>query len=281
MNACLFRSIRGPLLLIVGLATAVAWAPRANAACPSDPVPALWWSYPAQGAVGIPTNTRVWLASNGTHSVVFEGIPAEMDREVGGHILPLLNPGTTYTVEVLVTSRAGGATTSETLTFTTGSGPVLDAPEAPAVSLESVAVDTGLLSYGLLPDGAAFCDAVHEAAHCYDGGQNTVVSFRSSSTPVFWFLGPSRPDNRLGSWWPGSCGQPEVVVLPWQDCVSLQAVNAAGMTSPVVELCLPGKEPQPVDPASGGGCSSGLPWRGPPIALLAPCLLAALIRRAS
>lgn len=238
MNVGLLRSIRRALLLIVALA-ATSWAPRASATCIADPIPALMWSYPAHGDTGVPTNTRVWLyPRKGVQAVVvLDGTP--LDKDDGGFVLPRLEPNTTYMVEIHL-EALGGAGSTESLSFTTGSSALTEAPCADA-SIASSSRDDNV-SYRTVPENAALCDSIH-ALHCYDTGQNTVVSFDTSSSPLFWRIGNgvrSGEGTIMGSWWPGSCGPPEVVLHPWGDCMELQAVNAAGMRSDITTVCLSG-----------------------------------------
>jgi len=232
------------LMLAVGL-TMMPWGPGAIASCIADPVPGRMFSYPAPEDVGVPTNTRifVWTRLGVSASVFFGG--TELERIRHGYELPLLEPYTTYSVDIYYQAVEGAAAT-ETLTFTTGAGPLTEPPKAPVVSAVEAVRNTSLFTNGVVPSNAEPCQKVHQW-HCYDTGQDIRVSFSADSRPVFWTIGhEAEVKGELmvrGSLWPGQCGQPEVVLHDWVDCVDLQVFNAAEMGSPAVEVCLPGKEP--------------------------------------
>jgi len=266
------RSLLGALLLTTVTAPG---GPSSHAACPSRTE--LLWSYPADGDVGVPTNSRLWL-----HPSLVSSVSASLDGAplasfgAWSYELPELQPNTTYTVTVTLEIDPD-TTATEALTFTTGPGPLTDAPKAPDVEVVDI-IERGFdFETDYKPSGP-ICEVLHSLP-CPDIGQDTLVYLESSTVPLFWRLS--------NTWWPGSCGQPEIVVThgPW--CLDVEAVNAAGLTS-ATQVCLPGNtppepveagpEPTPdtVEPATGAGtgCVGGrdqTPWAA---ALLLAILLA-------
>lgn len=140
-NRTLVRLALGALSLGAALP-----APSAHAQSCDEPV-VVHSSYPADGAMGVPTNTPVYLYGPeleiGTHDITLEdGSGTEPSIEVlpaeGGLLVDAflgLQPSTTY--DVTVTPRAGGEGWSAT--FTTGTGPSTPVQlEAPIVGVSVI-----------------------------------------------------------------------------------------------------------------------------------------------
>jgi hypothetical protein len=200
---------------------AAAVASSAQAQSCSDPN-SVHSSYPVDGAMGVPTNTPVFLYGSDltatTHDVTLEGGTGDVSFEVqateGGLLVDAFlgfAPSTAY--ELTVTPRAGGDVWSAT--FTTGTGPAtLVQLEAPDVTVSVIDQEQGS------------CGVV--SAICVNGSVPARMTFEAIVGGEVVSLGG---------------GQPVPVFLPnsgnvaSNGCVDVRVREPGGNVSPTTRVC--------------------------------------------
>jgi MYXO-CTERM domain-containing protein len=222
-----------------------------------QPPPAIVWSYPTDGATGVPTNARIFVFTTrlGQETIFLNGERLEHDTAnprlgSGARLLPR----TEYAVSV---SLLGVQTTAPLgFRFTTGDGPAPAGPP-PAPVVDRV---TQLAMRNL----SAKCTAVWQASGCYDTGQNTHLVFETAARPLLFFVLPRDAGPVPFTMpWPGECGHPEIYVsnqggTACQRDYQIHAVSVTGEETIADFSCSAG--PQPRGPGSprtpeAGGCT--------------------------
>jgi hypothetical protein len=212
---------------------------------------AILWSYPADNAVNVPTNTRyLWvLATNSLFvaappSVTINGEPLTYPQ---GYILNHLAPNTRY--EVVVADAVFGEPEAPiTLTFTTGDGP-RDAAAPLAFSINS-ATKQELLN--ISPCGRA----VLGSQTCFDSGPVSAVTLDvtvEGEEVIAWVIG-SKQGTIV---WPASCGAPTTYIYDQMinnpsQCFTLTGFDVLGNSFKHEPYCMVNPdavEPDAVDTA--------------------------------
>jgi hypothetical protein len=237
---------------IMVLAAATAAAGHAHAKC-APPVPAIVWSFPADGATDVPTNTRVVVLTSmggpAPGQIAVNGAP------VSGSAVPYsFEPALEPNKEHLVTFAVGLSQPVQLgFRFTTGAGPApAPAPGRPKVDRQTTS-DTRDLSPA--------CAAALQVGGCFDTGENTHLVFETTSRPLYWLI--ERKPGGTGDWrpptlWPGECGPPGDFIHDHQlrgfdpTRYRLTAVTFAGQTAAT----------EVVGPGGGLGCAMGGRPRG-------------------
>jgi hypothetical protein len=264
-----------------GIAVAVtATAALIGASAPAQgncvaPVDKIIWSYPADGATGVPTNARLFVlrpSGLSTGSVRVNGQLVESDptdRRLGFRVQ--LEPSTTYLVEV------PSSPAPLSFRFTTGTAASLaPAPSAPIVERTTTETARSLPS---------FCRSALSIGECFDTPPYVDRVFETGSRPVFFVVRwlppavypatvpqPSEPVIVPPVYWPAECGHPELFEKP-SICFGTYRLSAVGITGEEVTADYACN--RPADATTGestaGGCTTG---RGAPSA---PVLLTILI----
>jgi hypothetical protein len=169
-----------PLGLLAGLIfTTTAWA---DCAAP----PPVVWSYPADGATGVPTDAD-FLVLGTASSVEIDGRVIERTPTDYAIDLGELEPSTEYTLQI--GEGVGADVAPEPITFTTGSGAgVVELPK---------------------PD-AATCQAIFSWQGCFDTGAPDVVEIEvdyAGEEPLYVLYSEDVGVWRPVTLWPRGCGE--------------------------------------------------------------------------
>jgi hypothetical protein len=228
---------------LFGLMALVFTQHAARASC-RIPDPKIVWSFPADGAVDVPTNIQVFVVTSSLSfmppQLMVNGRAAMKSNARYGYQVTL-EPNTRYVVEVPPTPEAGGTTL--TFSFTTGPG----AAEHPRAAPPMVKRKLPQVPRELSPA----CAEIKQAMGCFDTGPTAEVVFETAERPLFWLIEPPPSDlSREPFLWPSACGPPGVLVSA-AGCGEywLRAVNEAGDQGQTIVSC-----PTTMgDP--GGGCA--------------------------
>jgi hypothetical protein len=251
----------------------------ARASCAIPPIEIIW-SYPTDGASGVPTNARVFMLTHGGFypgPVHVNGQVVEVDpQDTPFGWNPRLQPDTHYVVEA---RNLGPDFRTLTIRFTTGAGPVSGALPAPPVVDRTIPLSTRDLSRA--------CASALYIGTCFDTGIPDHLVLETRSRPLFFVLaqqpssvGPHVPFTIL---WPGECGQPEVF-SGGATCFGSYRVSAVGITGETVTADFNCEGSAPPAPASqdhaGTGCAVGPSQRAPGLpGVLLLGLVTSLVRR--
>lgn len=155
----------------------------ANCAAP----PPVVWSYPHNGATGVPTDADFLVigtaSSVGIEGRVIERIPTDYAVDLGE-----LEPNTEYTLQI--GEGYGADADPEPITFTTGS-------------------DAGVVEFPR-PDEAT-CEAIYRAQGCFDTGAPDVVEIEVDYTgeePLYVLYAEAVDGYQPVTLWPRECGEP-------------------------------------------------------------------------
>jgi hypothetical protein len=221
-------------IAVAGMATFA--SERASACSVAAPPPALV-GLPADGERNVPTNV-VPVYSSTDARYLNEGLLALTTfelRSAAGAMVPVtpvmsfafhfelvpeleLSPDTVYTLDVTLPPRSSAETSAElTLSFTTGSGPLTEAPEAPEVRIQHFHASSPGTSCDFGPDGS-----------CLFFAPGTAIEITQPDSPSL----PRRLT--LEPWWEQLSGVNQST--PWT-CVTLRARGADGTFSESVDVC--------------------------------------------
>jgi len=253
----------GVVAAAVAVVAAVYPSAAVRASCAAPPFEVLW-SYPADGQTSVPTNAQVMVLTSmgGNAKAVLDGAELTPVGERGFRFeTPPLQADAEHTL-VLSTPYEEGETT---LHFRTGSGPMAsDPPDAEP----SPALEEGERQL------TETCARVLGAGDCYDTGQDTHLTLRTSQAPLAWTVEFLSEEGRT-QWidlWPGTCGSPEIYVHATDDrCYRLTAYNEIGEATVAGEYCQKPGLLAPLGCATAG--AGAAPW------LAALTLLACRLRR--
>lgn len=220
------RSQSAPLLLIVALC----WLPMSAQAVCEPPPRAVLWSYPADGAEGVPTDlAALWVWDSrrlwGVGGASLDGVPLE-SMQWGQYALPPLAPRTRYTVSLPDTTSLPDRGEPIVLHFTTGDGPL-----APQTPLRFSVVNAYSLEGGSIGACEALVRSQLSVQLCENPWTLASVHFEveGASDAVLWKLEGVR-----GSvWWPASCGAPSTLIdvryrYSEYRCFDIKAVDRLG-----------------------------------------------------
>jgi len=221
--------------LLVGLAALLAGR-LAEASC-AGPSGQVLWTYPANGAVDVPTNTRLLVTEDSAGRPSINGTLLAPDQD-GTFDLGELAPNTTYEV-VWRPMRVGS--TAQSISFTTGGGPSLDA--APPVQEPLAVTRAGnVSSCRLAPRG------------CFDTGRNA-VAFWPKTAPVAWLVESQDCRGDIQRMiWPGECGAPTIETLDARVCARLRATDGVHVSEETETICSFPELPDGVSVPSDSAC---------------------------
>jgi hypothetical protein len=226
--------------LCVGLAALLAGR-EAHGSC-IGPSGLVLWTYPADGAVDVPTNARLHVSSDGAGSPSLDGqqLPYSAD---GVFDLGQLAPNTTYQVTWASGLQAEGEGEGQSISFTTGAGPALapapSVPEPLAVTRDRSALPCRLVA----PQG------------CFDTGQRTGVTFEPSTTPVAWLVESLYCNGSIHRMvWPGECGTPLVESEDARVCARLRATDGVHVSEATQVICSFPQLPRNISLATRSDC---------------------------
>lgn len=219
---------RGPTALAALAALVVSSAAPAWASC-LLPEPRIIWSYPAQGATDVPTNTDLWLLPSGWS-------PARVSR--GGKELPQLELQYGYDLgelprntQIRLQVQVGGQTLE--LSFTTGRGRAA----ASSCAAPGNVTPTSSLEYA----ASAQCEDALSTQDCFDTGQSTYYEFAPTGRAVGWVIASRDSSFDSIDLWPGECGAPRLFRNESNPpCVVLYGIDASGATHAGQEVCAAG-----------------------------------------
>jgi hypothetical protein len=263
-----FNLVGRPVARLWPLAVALAALPLllgnrpVQAACVT-PTYRIIWSYPADGAVDVPTNARLFILTpfgldTGELRVSGQSVKADpMDSRLGFNLG--MTPHTEYVVAIDRGPGVGGAS----LRFTTGGGPIADVLPAPPIIGKATAMRDPPLS--------SVCQQARNIGFCFDtgGDPGQLVLETKSQAVIFllrwqppvaypeWVPQSSEPPRPYTIHWPATCGQPATFGST-STCFGSYRVSAVGITGESVSrdyVC-----PEPRDPrtdVAGQGCSTG------------------------
>ena len=222
----------------VGLA-ALAAVRSATASC-VGPSGRVLWTYPADGAVDVPTNTQLLVTGDSPGSPSLNGVQL-MPRQDGTFDLGELTPHTTYRVtwSAIRTADAGQA-----ISFTTGAGPSLEsAPAAPEP-----------LDVRRNPSDYRHCPLVGYQG-CFDTGAPQRVSFAPVGDALAWLVESPTCDGRRRMVWPAECGPPMLEGYDARICVSLRATDGVHTSESTQVICsTPAPSANGSVPATSSSC---------------------------
>jgi hypothetical protein len=214
-----------------------------SAKCITPPLEPLW-SYPADGAVDVPTNAVFWSLNKyalANPVLTLNGVPVPSTpwgpgrARAPGIPLGTLEPQHDYVIRLEFpqpTLSDGGTTQPIEIAFRTGDGP--------AERLAPVDVTGDRQT----PDGPDFrlafleaeCAEEIRAQGCFDTGPNTLIHFEVSEAAAIGFV-------VAGKLWPARCGSPAVYEplfsVPEGDqfCVDVQAIGPGGLITEPTQYC--------------------------------------------
>lgn len=240
----------GGLLLIATL-----MAPSAARASCEAPAPALVWSYPSDGATGIPTDAEfLFLADmRGVERVLLDGRELEErhvveSASVRAFVPGELEPDTTYRLTVMIQDFVVEEVPVE-LSFTTGSGRSM--AQSPAVELLDIRPRDE-------PLGGA-CIRVRAAQDCYDTGQDTDVLLDVDAQALAYVVSTASEPGAAGHGsvlWPASCGDPNYYGHADSSvCYVVHALDETGRVASSRQLC--GAADESDSPASSASADAG------------------------
>ena len=178
---------RVALLSSILIAAAAMLPAVAEASC-DDPTPELVWSWPADGASEVPTNSRLWAIGVRVASVSLndEIVYTFTNSRLRGDVeLPELTPNTSNTITYTFRDYNGmPPPTPVVTTFTTGDGPALEAPVSPVID------ELALTDYDQTPEG----NTILFAGDCLDGGSAEKLKVDTTTDVLVLRL-----DRRVGS----------------------------------------------------------------------------------
>jgi hypothetical protein len=234
-------------LVLVALSWRLAGA-RADCDVPEF---ALLWSYPADGATDVPTNTQLWFLTSQwgiEPRVRFQGERLRLERAgiASAHRAepgPLL-PNHRYELEVAPPAH-DESSARYAIAFTTAAGPAT-APDAPDVR-----------GFEWSNKDASGCPEIVGSQDCFDTGQDAYVRLKLVELPgtIAWLVAGGS-----STLWPLRCGYPTLFVhgpLSQQRCFKVRALGAGGLRSEEMDTCMNG----PAD-EEGGGCALAPAARG-------------------
>lgn len=236
--------------LCVGLVALLAG--RAALASCIGPSGRVRWTYPADGAVEVPTNARLLAAGDSPGRPSLNGVLLAPDPD-GSFDLGELTPHTTYRVTWAPLRQDGDG---QIITFTTGAGPSLEkAPAAP----EPLYVRRN-------PSDYSQCPLVGYQG-CFDTGAPQRVSFAPGGDALAWLVEGQSCDGTVRMVWPAECGPPVIESYAASICVSLRATDGVHTSERTQVIC---SQPAPdrSTPAQSSACI-GVEFP-PPGALLLP-----------
>jgi hypothetical protein len=209
----------------------------ASASC-LPPEGRVLWTYPANGAVDVPTNAQLLVSDEAGRTPSLDGkvLPASGE---GVFDLGALEPNTTYQV----TWPSGFQEVGASLSFTTGAGPSFEPP--PGVP-EPVAVTR---------DPAVPSCRLVASQGCFDTGVRAGVGFKPSETPVAWLVESlyCRRDSRRMVW-PSECGAPFIQSEDPRVCVRLRATDGVHVSDQTQVICSLPQLPPTVTLATDSSC---------------------------
>jgi hypothetical protein len=267
----------------------------ALAKCRTPPLEFLW-SYPADGAVDVPTNAQFWALTPypWTPPVAsLNGVPLTVVVEEGARgtahgSLGALEPLHDYVLRLdyggVRPQEDAGAPRVVEITFRTGAGP---AERLVAPPMRGHPERNEL--------AGAQCPEVVRAQDCYDTGPNVLLTFDvSAPRAVGWLV-----DGRV---LPARCGRPVAFVGRYgRDlCFQIQALGPGGFESAATEYCagdltdgtpegmrmdevpiMVDEAPASAEASGGEGCSIAEHPTGPACASYLVAIVLLLRRRAS
>jgi hypothetical protein len=271
------------ILVAVFVVAALLHAPRAVLGGCAPARNQIIWSYPADGATGVPTDARLLILTPGglvTGAIQVNGQPIERDpTDVRLGFEAKLAPSTPYVVEV------PGYPDSATFRFATATGPAAAPPPSSPV-VERVAT---LSQRSLAP----VCRNALSIGQCFDTPPYVDRVFQTRSRPLLFIVlwqppaewPPSVPQSSqpvlpIPVYWPGECGDPEIFDKV-SICFGTYRISAVGSDGQVVAADYPCD--RPTAPVAGGatvsGCSIGKSDLPAPFTVIALIAMAALTRR--
>jgi hypothetical protein len=222
-------ALSGPL----GLAS----SRTAHASCQAEPY-GLLWSYPANGAQGVPVDADLFVNGqlNGLPSLAGELLPR---IAAGVYDLGVLEPETRYEIRW----------EEAVIAFTTGT-----TAELPPQALSSdVRVTRNPIDF-------AGCPLV-PAQGCFDQGEPTSVRFDAGPARMWWFDVVSCDGSVRQMLWPSSCGMPVVESEDRIVCASARSTQGNGFGESTGIICSVPDVPLDSLPRSSG-CQGAWPPEG-------------------
>jgi hypothetical protein len=197
------------------------------------------WTYPADGAVDVPTNTQLLVSDEFGSTPSLNGKTLSMSRD-GAFDLGELAPYTTYRV-TWPPPISGGA---QAISFTTGGGP----------SLQSAPATPEPLQVRRAPSDYEYCPLVRSQG-CFDTGAPVRASFAPSEDAIAWLVESSSCDGTARMVWPAECGPPVIESYDARICVRLRATDGVHMSESTRMICsLPSPAPDGSTRATSSSC---------------------------
>ncbi len=220
------------ITLSISIVTLVSYNSTSHSGCIFEPT--ITWSYPAEGDVDVPIDSRFWFTGSGVVSVSLDGTiinEQNQDGHTTGILMPSLEPSQTYNLTLTFT-QSDGAQPPHTISFTTSDQTTPTPPPSEPI-IESVVY----AHYSEHPD-----DNVLFRHACLDGGESEYRIFVQKRGDAFaWTI---EEPYRWESIWPQSLGD----LLQFRSeqyndyerkttCYNLVAINKAGIRSKSQTVC--------------------------------------------
>lgn len=215
----------------------------AHASC-SGPSGRVLWTYPADGAVDVPTNTRLLVTDDSAGRPKLNGTQLTPDQD-GTFDLGELAPNTTYRV---TWDPMRENTEQHAISFTTGAGPSLGSAPASPEPLDVVR---------LSPSYYPHCPLLGFQG-CFDTGAPLRVGFEPVEDALAWLVEiPSCDGTVRHMVWPAECGPPAVEAYDGRICASLRATDGVHASESTQMICsVPPPAPNGSTPALDSSCGA-------------------------
>ena len=230
------------LVLGAALGAASIFIPQIAEACSCGGGPWIGASRPADGATDVPTNVIPWVERVGTprlfdssgNAIAVDEIRSGSSSFCSGEaeLQPEapLEPNTTYTLEIHESESFGGASGADIpkMTFTTGDGPVTEAPPAPP------AIDVAQIKWTGFSDSCSNATYSSCIQGTYEGLLEVTQTIKNAAPQTAVQLFDQRSQVTGGA-------------TLESGCLEFKAVSQTGLRSEPIEFCFEPASMHPID----------------------------------